>query len=427
MSVLLKRISPFIFAILFVTANTYARVLPQVLTGADVLVENNFAEIAGKNVGLITNQTAVTRSGQHIADLLFQSEQVHLVALFSPEHGIRGKSEAGKSVREKFDPGTGLPVFSLYGTAKKPTREMLQNIDVLVFDIQDVGTRFYTFISTMSLALEAAAENNIPFVVLDRPNPISGNIVEGPVLDKTLQSFVGIHPIALRHGMTVGELAKMFVGEGWINDAARVRLTVIKMRNWQRSMDFKETGLEWIKPSPNMTNLQTALLYPGMGLLEATNISEGRGSKFPFQKIGAPWINGKQLKRCLDSLSFQGVVIDTTLFTPLDIPGVASHPKYLGKRCSGLVLTVTDPYHFHAVSFGIHLLCAVRDLYPNNLKINDNSIKKLVGSVRVCEMLENGTNAERIIQSWQSGLGHFLKIRKKYLLYNETLLRREKL
>jgi len=419
LSAWLKRIYPFIFTILFVSANIYAHGFPQVLTGADVLVENGFMDFSGKKVGLITNQTAVTRSGQHIADLLFQSERVHLVALFSPEHGIRGKSEAGKSVQERFDPGTGLPVFSLYGAAKKPTRKMLQNMDVLVFDLQDVGTRFYTFISTMSLALEAAAENNIPFVVLDRPNPISGNIVEGPVLEETLQSFVGIHPIALRHGMTIGELAKMFVGEGWINDAARARLKVIKMRNWQRRMDFAGTGLKWIKPSPNMTNLQTAFLYPGIGLLEATNISEGRGTKFPFQNIGAPWINSKQLKRHLDSLSFQGVAIDTTLFVPAEIPGVASHPKYFGQRCSGLALTVTDSRRFYAVSFGINLICAVRNLYPNDLKINYNYMKKLVGSARVCEMLENGTSAERIIQSWQSGLNHFLKIRKKYLIYNE--------
>ncbi len=418
MSVRLKRISLVIIGAISANIYIYANTFPRVLSGADVLVENNFKDFSGKNVGLITNQTAVTKSGQHIADLLFQSKRVRLLTLFSPEHGIRGKNEAGQSVEMGIDPATGLPVLSLYGATKKPSKKMLQDIDVLIFDIQDVGTRFYTFISTMSLALEAAAENGIPFVVLDRPNPIFGNTVEGPVLDESLHSFVGIHPIALRHGMTTGELARMFIGEGWIKSAEKAKLQVIKMKNWRREMDFSETGLEWIKPSPNMTNLQTAFLYPGMGLLEATNVSEGRGTKAPFQKIGAPWINGEQLKRHLDSLSFRGLTIDTTVFIPQEIPRVASHPKYCGQRCSGLALTVSDPPNFRAVAFGIHLICAVRDLYPKEFKINEKAMKKLVGSARVCELLENGASAEQIIKSWQGGLHQFLKIRQKYLLYD---------
>jgi len=414
----LKRIPLLIFVTFFVNISIYADSFPRLLTGADVLVENNFQDLAGKRIGLITNQTAVIRNGQHIADLLFQSKRVHLKVLFSPEHGIRGKSEAGKRVNEEVDAATGLPVFSLYGATQKPTRTMLQNIDVLVFDIQDVGTRFYTFTSTMSLALEAAAESNIPFVVLDRPNPIFGNIVEGPVLDESLHSFVGIHSIALRHGMTIGELAKMFVGEGWIKDAAKARLKVIKMKNWHRGMDFGATGLEWIKPSPNMTNLQTAFLYPGMGLLEATNISEGRGTKAPFINIGAPWMNGERLKRHLDSLAFQGLAIDTTFFTLEKIPGVASRPKYSGQRCSGLSLTVSDPYHFRAVAFGIHLICTVRDLYPKEFKLNERYMQKLLGSALACDLLKNGASADEIIKSWQNGMDHFLKIRQKYLIYN---------
>ncbi len=272
-----------------------------VLTGFDVLQRNGFAQLSGRRVGLITNHTGINRHGESIAKLLQESKQVELVALFSPEHGFAGTLDQAK-ISDARDNATGLKVFSLYGKTRTPTAESLSGIDTLVFDIQDIGTRFYTYISTMGGAMRAAAEHGVRFVVLDRPNPIGGTVVQGPVLDKGSESFVGFHPIAVRHGMTTGELATMFRDELKLD----LELTVIRMEGWQRGMMFDETGLLWVNPSPNMRSLTQAILYPGIGLLETTNLSVGRGTDTPFEVVGAPWIDAVTLARELNASDLAG-------------------------------------------------------------------------------------------------------------------------
>jgi len=390
-----------------------------VTLGLDELMGEKFDLIRGKRVGVITNQTGVNSKNRHIADLLNESPQVELAALFGPEHGIRGDVEGGYQVENNKDAKTGVPIFSIYGKTKKPTPEMLAGLDALIFDIQDVGTRFYTFISTMSLCMEAAAEQGIPFIVLDRPNPIGGVFVEGPVLEPDFTSFVGIHPIALRHGMTVGELALMFNGEGWMKNGVRADLHVVKMKNWKRDSYFDELNFRWIKPSPNMPSPMTALLYPGMGLLESCNVSEGRGTTRPFEKIGAPWINHVRLKSLLDNAAVPGIEIDTVSFIPQDMPGAAMNPEYEGELCRGLFLNVTDPHRFPAVEFGLRTICAIKKLHPQEFRWKSpQSPLIMFGDRETVEAIGRGEAPEQIMEKWQKKLAQFLKIRKKYLIYD---------
>jgi len=390
---------------------------PRVQVGADRLLTDYRQLVAGKTVGLITNQTGVDSRGRHIADLLADDPEVTLGALFGPEHGIRGQAEAGASVENGKDVKTGVPIFSLYGKTKKPTPEMLKGLDVLIFDIQDVGARFYTFISTMSLAMEAAAENGIPFVVLDRPNPIGGTLVEGPMLDPRFRSFVGIHPIPLRHGMTVGELARLFNEQGWLKNGVRADLHVVPLRGWKRAMLYDETGLKWIPPSPNMPSPETALLYPGMGLLEATNISEGRGTHHPFENVGAPWIDPEQLIQQLSAESIPGLQIRATTFTPVDLPGMAMNPKYEGRLCRGLWLDVTDGHRFRSAEFGLRLIAAVRQLYPDSLQIRERGMNLMSGRAEITRALQEGAPLDSLLQLQREGVADFLKLRQKALLY----------
>ncbi|MCI0494215.1 DUF1343 domain-containing protein [candidate division KSB1 bacterium] len=392
--------------------------LPKFKLGIDVMVNSKFATIQGKRVAIITNQTGLDSQGNHIIDLFFTAPGVELVALFGPEHGIRGDVEGGFDINDQKDPKTGVPIISIYGNTNKPTPEMLQGIDVLIFDIQDVGARFYTYISTMSLCMEAAAENNIEFIVLDRPNPITGMIVEGPVLKDEYKSFVGIHRIALRHGMTVGELAKMFNEEGWLANGVKANLTVIPMENWRRNSWYGELRIQWIKPSPNMPLPMTALLYPGMGLLETCNISEGRGTAKPFENIGAPWLDNVSLTNILQESGISGVSIDTISYIPVDMPGAAMNPKYEGQLCHGLLLSVTDPRQFQSVAFGLHLICAAKKLHPDKFAWNSQRSPRLMfGNDETPVAIDAGQTAEQIIESWTPDLVTFQLIREKYLLY----------
>ena len=391
---------------------------PSVKFGLDVLMKSKLDLLKGKRVGVITNQTGVDSKGTHIIDLLYQAPAVELVAIFAPEHGIRGDMEGGDQIDNEKDTKTGVPILSIYGQTRKPTPEMLQDIDVLIFDIQDVGTRFYTYISTMSLCMEAAAENNIEFVVLDRPNPISGTIVEGPVLEEEYKSFVGIHPIALRHGMTVGELARMFNEEGWLTDGVKAKLTVIKIKNWKRENWYGDLGLKWIKPSPNMPSPTTALLYPGMGLLESCNISEGRGTNKPFENIGAPWLDQVTITKILNEAKIPGIKIDTTSYIPVDMPGAAMNPKFEGQRCNGLLLTITEPQRFPSVEFGIHLICAIKAIHPDKFAWKSpQSPLRMFGNDETPQAIDQGKSPEEIFGSWHSKVEPFKKTRDKYLLY----------
>lgn len=389
---------------------------PPVIPGLDVLLTEHLDLIRGKRVGIVTNYTAVTRYGTSIVDTISSIPGVHVTALFGPEHGIRGNRSAGAYVESYVDSLTGIRVYSLYGKTRKPTPAMLDSVDVLLFDIQDIGARFYTYISTMGLAMQAAAENHIPFIVLDRPNPITGDIVEGPILNPELKSFVGMYPIPIRHGLTIGELAQMINGEGWLENGVRADLTVIRMKNWRRPMWFDQTGLKWIKTSPNMPDLKTAILYPGMCLIEGTNVSEGRGTHSPFKIIGAPWIKGDSLKQVIDSFHPLGLMVKAAEFVPQPIPEMAPHPKYEGEVCSGLEFKLANRNIFRSVSFGVTLLSAIHRLYPNKLSFK-KSFDLLSGTETLREQIQNGVPPKKIISAWSKKLSEFKITREKYLLY----------
>jgi uncharacterized protein YbbC (DUF1343 family) len=390
----------------------------RVKIGAEILIEKHLDLIKGKKIGIVTNHTGILPDGRHIVDVLNEIEGVKIVALFGPEHGIRGEVPDGKSISHGVDAKTGIPVFSLYGDVKKPTEEMLKDIDVLIFDIQDVGARFYTYISTMSYCMEACAEMGKKFIVLDRPNPIRGVYVDGPILEPRFKSFVGLHPIPVAHGMTVGELAKMFNDEGWLKNAVKADLTVVKMENYSRRMWFDQTGLPWVKPSPNMMTLKTAIVYTATCFIEGTNVSEGRGTQHPFEWIGAPWIDGEKLAKELNYYKLPGVKFEPISFTPTDIEKVTVDPKYEGEKCGGVYLNVYDREKFEPVKVGVYILYALKKLYPDKFKWRTAGQDRLWGTDKVRLMIDEGKKPDEIIKTWEDDVKKFLSIRQKYLLYN---------
>ncbi len=379
---------------------------PKVELGVDRLMENPEI-LKGKRVGLITNPTGVNAERTSIVDLFDQSDDFELTALYGPEHGVRGDAQAGSTVTSYIDDVTGLPVYSLYGATKKPTPEMLQDVDVLVFDIQDVGTRYYTYIYTMAYAMEAAAENGIPFVVLDRPNPQGGLRVDGPVLDPNYSSFIGLYPIPLKHGMTVGELAQLFNTEYKI----QADLEVVKMKGWKRSMMYEDTGLPFVMPSPNMPTTDTVNVYPATGLFEGTNLSEGRGTTKPFQLIGAPYIKAHEYANELNELELPGVAFRAASFTP-------TFSKHAGKLTHGVEVYVTDPARFESTRTGIAMIQTAHDMYPDDFEFLANDfITKLTGNAYVKDMILEGAPLEDILTKIENERDAFLPIRKEYLLY----------
>jgi uncharacterized protein YbbC (DUF1343 family) len=373
--------------------------------------------IAGKSIGFVTNHTALLNDGTHIIDSLIKNENTEIVALFGPEHGIRGERADGVIVDNLSDSLTGLPVYSLYGKVRKPTPEMLEGINLLVFDIQDIGARFYTYISTMYNVISAAAENGIPILILDRPNPIGGVMVDGPIVKEELRSFVGKIPIPIQHGMTIGELALMINYEGLLENGLKADLKVVKMENWKRDYYFDDTDLIWIKPSPNMVSLNTALLYPGLCLLEGTNVSEGRGTDDPFVIFGAPFINSGDLIDQLVSFNIPGITFEKTEFTPREIPGMAKNPKFEGIPCDGIKLSVTDRKSFKPVEFGVYLIYSLNKLYAADFSFKDKRIDKLFGDSYLRTDIIAGKKPEEIITGWRSDIDSFESIRNKYLLY----------
>lgn len=388
----------------------------RVQTGLDRITE--YQELfAHKRVGIITNHTAYDSRGRHITDVFSEMPDVTISALFGPEHGIRGAAEAGAKVGSEFDPIKGVPVYSLYGATKKPTPDMLNNVDILVFDIQDIGARFYTYIYTMALAMEAAAGQGIPFLVLDRPNPINGIAVEGNILDTAYASFVGLYPLPVRHGMTVGELAQMFNGEGWLRNGVQADLTVIPMGNWHRQMWFDETGLVFIKTSPNMPDLETATVYPGLCLLEGTNVSTGRGTSSPFRTFGAPWIDTRALVGRLNDLKLPGVVFREAQFTPRAIKGVAEHPRYENRLCRGARVVVTQRDDFQPYRTGLHVLNALYHLYPDSFRFLPAHFDRLTGTDTIRKAILAGGDLEELMHSWKEELQGFRSRREKYLIY----------
>ena len=335
---------------------TTGSLAPRVRTGATVLVESGFAQLDGLRVGLIAHQVSLVK-GEHLGDLLHAAPNVELVAMFGPEHGVRGDADAGEYVEDAVDQATGVPVYSLFGPTRQPTAEMLAGIDVLLYDLQDVGTRYYTYISTMGLAMQAAAEADVSFVVLDRPNPLGGDI-GGGTLDPAYESFVGFYPIPDVYGLTSGELARWASAE-FLANVENLDLDVIPMSGWTRSMRWGETGLDWIAPSPALASPDAALLYPATIYFEALSLSYGRGTEKPFQVIGAPWLDAEALRAELDTRDLAGIEFTATTITPQMLPAMTVEPAYLGMTLPAVELTVTQAESLEPVTVGLHVLDAV--------------------------------------------------------------------
>ncbi len=378
---------------------------PKVLNGIDVLRDREFAPLAGKHVGLITNHTGLAADGRTTIDLLFQSKVCKLAALFSPEHGLRGVAD--DRIQSSTDESTGLPIYSLYGESRRPTFEMLNGIDALVFDIQDVGARFYTYITTMAYCMEAAAKGGIPFYVLDRPNPIGGLKVEGPMLDKDKTSFVGYMPLPVRHGMTVGELARYFNTEKKLG----VQLHVIEMRGWQRSFYLWDTGQPWIDPSPNMRSILAAILYPGTCLLEATNVSVGRGADRPFEIIGAPWIEPRSFAAALKEMQAPGVEFLPVFFTP-------NASIYGRTRCGGVHILIVDHEKLNSVLVGLTIVSVLHRLYPTEFEAG--KVVDLLGNAEAIRSLKAGRPPAEALMTDSPEMLDFLAKRRKALIYDQT-------
>jgi uncharacterized protein YbbC (DUF1343 family)/CubicO group peptidase (beta-lactamase class C family) len=374
-----------------------------VVTGLDVLREQGFASLAGKRVGLVTNHTGRAKDGASAIDLLFEAKNVKLAALFSPEHGIRGIVD--ENVQSTVDEKTKLPIYSLYGDTRRPTAAMLDGLDAIVIDLQDIGARFYTYMTTMAYVLEEAAPRKIQVFVLDRPNPIDGWQIEGPQVDKDELAFTSyFEPMPIRPGMTFGELAKLFNAENKIG----ANLTVVPMKNWRRDDWFDETGLPWIAPSPNMRNMNEATLYPGIGAIEGTNISVGRGTDTPFEHVGAPWVDGVQLAAYLNARAIPGVRFYPERFTP-------SSSKYANTECQGVFIVVTDRDALRPVRTGLEVAAALYKLYPSNYQID--LAARLLGSKDTIARVKNGEDPAKIAESWGAAEARWRLLRAKYLLY----------
>jgi len=384
---------------------------PQVKVGADVLLERRLDLLQDKKVGLVTNHTGRTSAGEFLVDALI-SRGIEVTALFGPEHGIRGEAGAGDAVADAVDRKTGLTVYSLYGAVRKPTPAMLSNVDVLLYDIQDVGARFYTYISTMGLCLEAAAEKGIDFVVLDRPNPLGGILTDGPVLPDSLRSFVGMYPIPVVYGLTIGELAALVNDQGWLAHGAKARLTVVPVEGWTRSMRWRDTGLPWVPPSPNIRTPEAALIYPATCLIEATNLSEGRGTDAPFQLVGARFLRPDGLASALSNSGSSGLRFRDTSFTPVS-------SKFKGELCHGALLQIDDPDAFRPVSFGLTLLKVIQGAAPDSLVVNLRGLSRRLGDPEAYALLLKGVPVTSVSGRWNEPLIRFKTLALRYRRYPE--------
>ena len=364
----------------------------------------------GRRIGIITNHTAYDKDSRFIVDVFKNMKGVTITALLSPEHGLWGTAPDGEKIDNQTHPVYNLPVYSLYGKTRKPTSDMLRNIDVLIFDIQDIGARFYTYIYTMSLAMEAAAENGKTFVVLDRPNPINGKSVQGNILEPALASFVGLYPIPVRHGMTAGELAKMFNGQGWLAGRVKAELIVIPMEGWRRRMWYDRTGLRFIKPSPNMPDLETAAIYPGLCLLEGTNVSEARGTTMPFRQFGAPWIDSELLAERLNALNLPAMRFEPVRFTP-------TSSKYKGRECHGVRILVTDRDRLTPYSSGVKIVNEICRMYPDQFEWKTTHFDRLCGTSKIRSAIADRSSLDVLQNKWRKELESFMVIRAGYLIY----------
>lgn len=377
----------------------------QVMTGIDVLQAQLFAPLEGARVALITNHTGVDSSGRSTASILHAAPNVTLIALFSPEHGFRGQLDVPE-IGHATDSKTGMTVYSLYGETRTPTKEMLRGVDTIVFDIQDIGTRFYTYVSTMGNAMQAAADHQLRFVVLDRPNPINGVIVSGPVLDEGKQSFVGFHRLPVRHGMTIGELARMFQNDLELD----IALDIVPLQGWRRSQYFDATGLAWINPSPNMRSLNAAILYPGIGLLETTNLSVGRGTDAPFEWFGAPWLNARALAAALNNAAIDGAAFMPVTFTP-------TSSKFADQLCAGVRISITNRDRFDPLRLGLEIAHQLVRLHPDDW--DNRNYNRLLGNDAVLDAVRQGRPLAELEETFSDGLDDFREARSGFLLYRD--------
>jgi len=374
----------------------------RVQSGLDVLEAQKFAPLRGKHVCLITNHTGLDAQGRSTVDLLSKTPGVQLVALFSPEHGLAGRND--EKIGSTKDAATGLPIYSLYGETLRPTDAMLKGIDALVFDVQDAGVRFYTYTTTMAYCMEEAAKRNIAFYVLDRPNPIGGDIVEGPMLDADKTSFTAYFPVPVRYGLTIGELAQFFNTENHIN----CDLHVVAMKNWHRNYFFESSGSRWVAPSPNLRTMKGAVLYPGLEILQNAGVSVGRGTQAPFEEFGAPWMNGDEVAAALNERHLDGLRFAGAPFIP--VVGL-----YSGQRCGGVAVRVTDRAVVHSMRLGLEIAAILRKLYPD--QFDPAKLLLLTGNAETIRQLQDGVAPERIEASWSSDLSAYDAVRRKYFLY----------
>lgn len=380
-----------------------------VLTGLDRVSEYT-SLFQGRRVGIMANQTAYDRSGRFVVDVFLGLKEVKVTALFAPEHGLSGRQAAGEEVKTEIHPRYGIPVYSLYGPDENHRDPVLDHVDVLVFDMQDIGTRFYTYVSSMALAMKAVAQAGKTFVVLDRPNPLGGLRVEGPILDPNFASFKGLFPIPVVHGLTVGELARLIVGEQWLGKGLTVDLHVVPLSAWRRDMMFDETSLSFIKPSPNIPDALTALVYPGTALIEGTNLSEGRGTDEPFLQIGAPWIDGERWSQALNALSLDGVSFAPIQFTPRS-------SKHADVLCHGVRLQVTDQDRFRPFVCGVTILQSLYKLNSEKLVWLLPHLDELCGTDQIRQAIEGEKTLRPMIAAWEQDCRAFQAKAKSYLLY----------
>ncbi len=376
--------------------------------GIEVLLADSLHLVAGRRVGLVTNHTGLDRQGRSDIDLLFEHPGVELVALYAPEHGIRGSEAEGVTIAADVDTRTGLPIHSLYGGTLAPTPEMLEGVDVLLFDMQDIGARYYTYVSTMAYAMRAAGENGVPFIVLDRPNPIRGDVVQGTVLHPEFSSFVGMFPVPMRHGMTPGELARLYVGEFDIE----VDLTVVPVDGWSRSNAFGDTGLAWVAPSPNMPSIESALAYPGTCLFEGTPLSVGRGTDRAFQWVGAPWLDGDALATALNAYGLAGVRFEAVTFTPTG----ATDGKFDRVEVHGVRL-VAESTDYDAPRAAVAMLVEARRASGDRWAWNVAHFDRLAGTDALRLGIEAGLDLAALTAGWDEAIRAFERLREPYLVY----------
>jgi uncharacterized protein YbbC (DUF1343 family) len=391
---------------------TEAPAARQVVTGLEVLLRDSAHLVRDRRVGFVTNQTAITSAGESGIDLLHASPDVNLVALYGPEHGLRGGIEGGVRIESGRDERTGVIVHSLYGQTQRPTPAMLRDVDVLLFDMQDIGARPYTFVWTMAMAMEAAAQQNIPFIVLDRPNPITDRM-EGPLMQMEMrnvgQAITGYYPVPLRHGMTVGEIARYINGEFGVG----ADLTVIPAAGWRGGDWFDETGLPWLDPSPNIRSLNAALTYSGLVLLEATNLTVGRGTDAPFDYVGAPWLDTERLLRRLENYDLPGVTLDSTRFVP---EGEGWVP-FRGENVRAVRITITDRDAYQPVWLTLVLMTEIRRLHPQQFRITNEGMTQMLGSRWARQAVDRGDDPRQIWDRWQTELQEWREVRERYRMY----------